>query len=346
MFNSLARPRRARSGFRASSILMLIPVMLLAACATPMLAPTVPAPTSPPTQGTLTEVSLVTGFVPNVQYAPLFVADRKGYFAREGLKVNYNWGFEYDGVKLVGAQQADFAIIGGDQVLQARAQGIPLIYVANWYNAFPIVVFSLAEKNIKTPQDLIGKKVGLPGFFGASYTAWRALLYTQKIDDTKLDAQNIGFTQAQAVTQGAVDAAVGYANNEPVQLALAGKTVNVIRTWEYARLIGNGVAVSERTLAERPALVKGFVRALLQGVQDSLANPEEALKIATGAYPEFASDKSATAVLNASIELWKSQRPGYTDPADWKAMANFMRAANLIEKDVETTKAFTNQFIP
>ena len=148
------------------------------------------------------------------------------------------------------------------------------------------------------------------------------------------------------MTQGAVDAAVGYANNEPVQLALAGKNVNVIRTWEYARLVGNGVAVSEKTLAERPALVKGFVRALLQGVQDAIANPDEALSISNAAYPEFASDKSAKEVLRASIELWKNKRIGYSEPADWKAMADSMRAANLIEKEVDVSKAFANQFVP
>ena len=141
--------------------LLFVPVLLgISACSV--------ASTAIPIPIQLTEVSLVTGFVPNVQYAPFYVADKKGYFAQEGLKIKYNWGFEFDGVKLVGASQADFAIVGGDQILQARAQGIPLIYVSNWYNAFPITFVSLAEKNIKTPKDLIGKKVGLPGLFGAT----------------------------------------------------------------------------------------------------------------------------------------------------------------------------------
>ncbi len=312
----------------------------MTACA----AAPLPTPTTPP----LTEVTVVMGYIPNVQYAPFFVADEKGYFAQEGIKVNYNWGFEFDGVKLVGANQADFAIVTGDQILQARAQNIPLVYIGNWYNAFPISVASLAEKNIKTPQDLVGKKVGLPGLFGASYTAWRALLYTQNITEQSVNVENIGFTQAQALNQGTVDAAVVYANNEPVQLQLAGKAVNQINTWQYAQLVGNGVATNETTRADRPNVARGFVHALLRGVQDTLNNPDEALQITVKRVPEAGGENLTTskAVLNASIPLWKNTRLGETRLADWQAMEKFMRAAGFIADEVDVQKAFTNEFVP
>jgi NitT/TauT family transport system substrate-binding protein len=134
-----------------------------------------PTPTAAPSISAPTQVTVVMGFVPHVQFAPWYVAEKKGYFAAEGIKVNYNWGFELDGVKLVGANQADFALLGGDQVIQARAQSIPVVYIANWYDAFPIAVFSPKEKNIRTPKDLIGKKVGLPGYYGDLH-GWRAFV--------------------------------------------------------------------------------------------------------------------------------------------------------------------------
>ncbi len=182
------------------------------ACATP-------TPTAAPTPNTSpVEATVVMGYIPNVQFAPWFVAEQKGYFAAAGIRVKYNWGFEVDGIKLVGANQADFAMLGGDQIIQARAQNIPLVYVANYYNSFPITIFSLKEKNIRTPADLVGKRVGLPAFFGATYTGWRALLYSTGIKETDIQVRDIGFTQVAAVTQGVVDAAAGYSNNEPVQL--------------------------------------------------------------------------------------------------------------------------------
>lgn len=317
-----------------------IALLSMSACA--------PAAPLPPTNAPLTEVSVVMGYLPNVQYAPFYVAEEKGYFAQEGIKVNYNWGFEFDGVKLVGANQADFAIVTGDQILQARSQDVPLVYIGNWFNAFPISVTSLADKNIKTPQDLIGKKVGLPGLFGASYTAWRALLYTQKINEQQVNVQNIGFTQVQALSQGTVDAAVTYSNNEPVQLELAGKRVNQINTWEYAKLVGNGVATNEATLKNRPQLAKGFVRALLRGVQDTINNPDEAMQITVKHLPEAGGENLATsrAILNASIPLWKNSRLGETRLADWQAMEQFMRDANFISTSVDVKQAFTNDLIP
>lgn len=312
----------------------------LVACAAP--------PPSTPTAPPMTEVSVVMSYIPNVQFAPFFVAEQKGYFAQEGIKVKYNWGFEFDGVKLVGANQAEFAIVTGDQILQARAQNVPLVYIGNWYNAFPISVASLAGKNIKTPQDLVGKKVGLPGLFGASYTAWRALLYTQKIDEQAVRAENIGFTQAQALAQGTVDAAVVYANNEPVVLQLAGKAVNEIKTWEYAKLVGNGVATSETLVRERPQLARGFVRALLRGVQDTIDNPDQALQLTVKSVPEAGGENLATskAVLAASIPLWKNTRLGETRLADWQAMEQFMLDAKFIPASVDVKKSFTNDFIP
>ena len=301
-----------------------------------------PTTTTPP----LTEVTVAMGYIPNIQFAPFFIADKKGYFASEGLKVNYDWGLEIDGVKLVGANQIDFAIAGGDQVIQARAQGIPIVYVANWYNAFPIEIISLKDKNISKPQDLIGKKVGMPCLCGATYTAWRSLLYTQKIDPASVNVQDIGFTQVQALTQGTVDAVGVYANNEPVQLTLAGKEINEIKTWEYTQLIGNGVATNEDTIKNRPDLVRRFVRALDKGIADSIANPQDALDISVEVLPEAggSSLKTSEAVLNASISLWKAQRVGVTKTEDWQAMEKFMLDAGFIQKGIDVSKAFTNDY--
>lgn len=319
--------------------------LALASCAP---APAAVPTTGPTSAGGLTEVSVAMGYIPHVQFAPWFVADKKGYFAAAGIKVKYLWGFEIDGIKLVGANQADFALLGGDQVIQARSQNVPLVYVANWYNAFPISVFSLKEKNIKTPKDLVGKRVGLPAFSGATYTGWRALLSAAGIKEDEIKTQDIGFTQVAAVTQGLVDAAAGYSNNEPVQLQVQGKDINVINVWDYSKLVGVGLVTNEKTVAERPQLVQRMVAALLHGIQDTIANPNEALDTSVQNIPEAGGNnlKTTEAVLNASIELWKSPHPGYVDPADWASSAKFMKDAGFIKSDIDVNQAYTNRFVP
>jgi NitT/TauT family transport system substrate-binding protein len=348
---------------------LVILVLGLAACQAAPTATLIPVPSSsappaatvaarPPTTASnpssvsnstgQTEVSIVMGYIPSVQFAPWYVAEKKGYFAATGVKVKFVWGFEVDGVKLVGANQADFALLGGDQVIQARAQNIPLVYVSNYYNGFPITIFSLKEKNIKTPKDLVGKKVGLPAFYGATYTGWRALLWGAEIKESDVKTQEIGFAQVAAVSSGTVDAAAGYANNEPVQLKLAGKEVNVIQVWDYSKLVGIGLVTNEKMLAEKSPVIQHVVSALILGIQDTIANPEDALNTTIQFVPEAGGQNRNTskAILDATIAIWKSPHLGYVDQADWAASARFMKDAGFIKTDIDITKAFTNKFVP
>ena len=113
------------------------------------------------------------------------------------------------------------------------------------------------------------------------------------------------------------------------------------------QLVGNGVATNEQTVKNRPELVRGFVRALLHGIQDTMQNPDEALQITVTSVPEAGGEALATskAVLAASIPLWQNSRIGETRLEDWQAMEKFMRSANFIPTDVDVNRAFTNDFI-
>ena len=149
-------------------LLMAMILFLVASC-----APAVPAAT--PTPGMVT-VTLPVGYIPNVQFAPLYVAMEKGYFKQAGIEVTIDYSFETDATALLGANRLQFAIASGEQVLLARAQDLPVVYVAAWYGQYPVGLTSLTEKGIKTPADMKGKRIGIPVLSGASYIGLRALL--------------------------------------------------------------------------------------------------------------------------------------------------------------------------
>jgi NitT/TauT family transport system substrate-binding protein len=326
---------------RKTSILgLLIIIVALGGCGPSQ-------PTATPTPPVPEKITLAMGFIPNVQFAPFYVAVEKGYFATESIEVEFDYGMETDLLKLVGAGELQFAVASGDQVILARAQGLPVVYVLNWYRRFPVCVVSLKEKGINRTKDLVGKMVGTPATEGASYIGWRALLHSEGIEEAQINLQVIGYTQVASLVEGRVDAAVCYALNEPVQMRQAGYSIDVIYVADYANLVSNGLITNEQTIAERPELVQGLVQAMLRGLKYTIEHPNEAFAICKKYVPEIAGDNEALqkAVLDESIKFWQGDRLGYSDRAAWEESQRFLHKIGLIDAEVDVDTLFTNRFV-
>ena len=296
----------------------------------------------------LTHIRLPMGYIANIQYEPFYVAVERGYFREAGIDLEFDYNFETQGVELVGADELPFAVVSGEQVLLARAQGLPVTYVTAWYQQFPVSVIARSDLGVLIPQDLNGKKVGLPGLFGANYVGLRALLFEAEMSESDLTLDAIGFNQVDLMAVGQHDIIVGYAANEPIQLQAMGIAVTEIRVADYVQLASNGILASEKVISENPELVRAFVGAFLKGLEDTIANPEEAFSISEGYIPNFA-DLDADVqkeVLETSIEQWKAERLGYSDPQAWENMQNVLLDMDLITEKMDLNKAFTNEFIP
>lgn len=339
---------------KLSQIAAVLILLMVTAC-TPMATPPLPSaapatmePTQPaPPPSELTHIDLGVGFIPNVQFAPLYVAQAKGFYAQEGLEVALEYGFENDFVALTAQGERQFAVASGDQVILARSQGLPVVYVMKWYQRFPVAVMALARTGIDSPEELTGHSVGIPGLFGASYVAWKALVYAAGLDEASIRLESIGFTQAAAISQGQVDAAVVYIANEPVQLTQAGMQVNVIQVSDYINLVSNGLITNETLVRDNPDLVRRMVRASLRGLEYAIAHPDEAFTIARQAVPEITDEAAPVqrAVLEASIALWRSDQLGMSDPKAWSDSAAFMLETGLIKSPVAVDSLYTNQFV-
>ena len=301
---------------------------------------------NPPAE--LTKISLPMGYIPNIQFAPFYVAIEKGYFREAGIDVELDYKFETDGVALVGAGDLPFAIVSGEQVLLARAQGLPVTYVAAWYQEYPVSIVAKSELGILIPQDLTGKKIGLPGLFGANYVGLRALLFEAKMSESDVTLDSIGFNQVELLAAGEQDVVVGYAANEPIQLRARGIPVTEIRVADYVQLASNGILASEKVVSEDPDLVRRFVGAFLKGLSDTIADPEEAFQLSEAHIPSFSELDAEVQreVLTTSIEQWKAERLGYSDPQAWENMQTILLEMGLVEEEMDLGKAFTNEFIP
>jgi NitT/TauT family transport system substrate-binding protein len=289
---------------------------------------------------------LPMGYIPSVQHAPFYVAVAKGYFAEEGLALDFDYSFETNGVQLVGAGELPFAVVSGEQVLLARAQGLPVRYVMAWFQQFPVAVIAKAETGIAAPADLVGKRVGVPALEGASYIGLLALLAGAGIDPSELTLQTVGFNQAAALEAGQVDAAVVYANNEPLRLAAQGAQLNTIPVSAYASLAANGILTNEATIAAEPELVRSFLRALLRGLEDALADPAETYTIIKQYVDGLTDDALEQQVLATTMDMWRADRLGYSQPAAWETMQQTMLDSGLLAQPQDLALAYTNEFIP
>jgi NitT/TauT family transport system substrate-binding protein len=322
-----------------NSLILLVITVLVVSCGG------IPAPSSTPE---LVDIRLPMGYIPNVQFAPMYVALEKGFYLQEGLNVSLDYAQETDGLALVGAGDLTFAIVSGEQVPLARAQGLPVVYVMAWYQQYPVSVVSMSSEGIQSPQDLAGKKIGLPGLYGANYVGLEALLYAAGLKESDVVLDSVGYTQVESLVDGLVQAVSVYTANEPVQLKALGYEVNELRVADYVQLASNGLITNEKTIQENPELVRSMVRATLAGLQYTIDHPDEAYEISKNYVENLdqADEAVQKQVLATSIELWKAPRLGYSDPNSWSNMQDVLMNMDWLKSPIDLEAAYSNDFLP
>ena len=313
-------------------------------------SPAESASTEPSREPTALAVGL--GYIPSVQFAPFYLADQAGYYRDSGLDVTFRHGFDYDVIALVGQSELDIGLADGTSVIPAASQGIPIKYVATIYGKFPSIVFSKASAGIDGPADLAGRAVGIPGRFGSSWIMLQAMLSSAGLTPDDIELSEIGFTQAEAVTQGLVEAATGFANNEPVVMELNGVAVNVMRVDDIIPLPGNGLIVGDATLTAKREAVAAFVAATLRAMDVIAAEPEVGLDAAIAAVPDLATARDTqAAILDATIDVWTGAAQvergfGAIDPADWEASIEYLTTLDLVPNPVTVDQVVDASLLP
>ena len=316
-----------------------------------------------------TPITLGLTFIPNVQFAPMYVAEHEGYFEEAGLDVTIRHHGSQE--SLLGALQSgeeDVVFAGGDEMLQGRATGIDVVNWATMYQQYPVKLIVPESSDIKIPSDLKGKKVGLPGPYGENYFALLAMFNAYGLTENDVDIQYVGYTQAAALAAGEVDAIIGYSNSDLVNIAgslgadmrvtALGDLENateITASWPVRTIdmVDGGlplVAVGLGSL--RPSLESNedaYIRllgALDKAVQFSIENPEEALDITATHVPDLVEPESreiAAVTLALTLELYTGGTAfGAQDEQRWEEMTSFMWDNDLLEERVPVAEAFVD----
>jgi len=308
------------------------------------------APSGPPTK-----LTVGLGYIPSVQFAQFYLAQQAGYYRDEGLDVTFQNEIDANLVPKVGQGQVDIGISDGTSVIPAVSQNIPIKYVATIYGQFPSIVFGKESSGIARAADLKGKKIGIPGRYGSSWIMLQALLDSAGLTPNDVVITEYpDFGQGAAVAQGAVDAATGFANNEPVQLELAGTPAFVLHIDDITALPGPGLIVSTATASAKHDAVAGFVRATLKAMGDIVANPTTGLDAAIAAVPDLGQDRATqSAILDATIKAWLPKGStgaagelGAIDRDGWQASIDYMTKLGLVPTPVTVDQLVTEEFLP
>jgi ABC-type nitrate/sulfonate/bicarbonate transport system substrate-binding protein len=232
-------------------------------------------------------LTVAFGWVPNSEYADIFLAIEKQYFANAGLSVNYLGGGPNAPVSLVtlAAKQADIAATSWLQLLDAEAHGNDFVMIASMIPVPPEGLISLPRRPILKPSDLPGARFLVQG------PAERDVLDAVfKINHLPNERRYIpaGYSP-DALLAGAGDAYFCFVTNQPVIFEdmnlKPGKDFLVARMDQLGYRVPSQLLVIERSrlAKQRPTFV-AFLRALLAGYQENRKDPSRAASLVVSKY--------------------------------------------------------------
>jgi len=326
-----------RSSFLLSfSALCLLLVLIVAACGS--------SNTDTGSGTSLKKVSIGLGYIPDIQFAPFYVAQSKGYYKAAGLDVTFHPGDVNDLIGSMVLGKDNFVFASGDEELVARSKNLNVVDVSTIFQRYPVSLIVPADSSIHTLADLKGHTIGIPGPYGATYIGFLNYAHLSLSD---VHLQSIGFTQVAALLGHKVDAVMGYSNNEPLQLNSRGFKVRTFDVSDYQPLVSNGIITTEATLNSQPQLVRNFVQATIKGLRDVIADPAAAVQISKG-YIADLNTATAMTVLQATISIWQGNGKvalGYNDTATWQSMEQFLVAQKIIPPVQNLAQAYTNSTV-
>jgi NitT/TauT family transport system substrate-binding protein len=283
-------------------------IATLAALAALLLAPAAcggspkPAPAGGSSGAAPTKVTLTLNWIAYGEHAPFYYGLKKGFYTAEGIDLQIKAGTGSGAtIQQVDQKNTTFGWADTPVLLNSVAKGLKVKSLGVFLQKGPSSIEFLADKNINSPADLKGKKVGgTPGdALYATFPAWLKANGLSASDVTVVNLDAAG--KIAALAEGRVDAIMGFFQDQgPTIQAKTGKEVKYLLYADYGmNMLGTGIVANNETLAQNPDLARRFVRA----TQKSWAQAAKDIPGAVDAMVELAQNEPPKEVLTKQLTL-------------------------------------------
>jgi NitT/TauT family transport system substrate-binding protein len=296
------------------------------------------------------EVTLQLKWLHQAQFAGFYIAQEKGYYAKENIKVTFlEGGQDIDLAQRVVSGQADFGVLTPEFIFMTRSQGAPLKAIASIYRRSAVVFVAMANSGIVRPSDFIGKTVatGDPGgsqkdFEMQFYAMMKRLgLAVSKIKIVLFDPAYTAFSN------GLVEVTPCYSTGGLIKIRQKGLKLNLIWPSDYGiHFYSDTLATTDRLISEKPDLVTRFLRATLIGWQDAIEDYRQAVTV-TLKYTQIKDSQLQTAMMEAMLPLVHTgeDKIGWMKGEIWQGMYQILLEQRLLARPFDVNQAYTLRFL-
>jgi NitT/TauT family transport system substrate-binding protein len=284
-------------------------------------------------------------------HAPVYLALKKGYFKEEGIDLTVLRGSgSADSAKKIDLGQADVGISDAPTVLTAISKGANLKMVAVVFDKAGNNVFFKKSANIKTPKDLLGKKIAVPPA-DSHRVLWPAFASLNGIDPNSVTLVNVKPEGKQAIVaagevDGSFDLYTSYAIWEKV--LGKGEVGNLLWANFGLPIYGHTYFVNNDLIKKNPKLIEKFLRATHKGWRDAKADPKAAIDAMTEQVPGL-DGPTLLATMPQILDLCVTERSaknglGWIETDLMQKTMDITFASAKPEKPLAVADVFTNQF--
>jgi ABC-type nitrate/sulfonate/bicarbonate transport system substrate-binding protein len=293
-------------------------------------------------------ITFMAGFKPqaNLPFVGVYVAQEKGFFDDLNLDVDIRHAQSGEHLQLLLAGEVQVATANAAQVVQRRAEDLPLVSIALIGQKSEQGFAVGADSGIDSVADWAGKKFGYKGTVPVEFLATAK---ANGLDPDDVEQVKVGF-DPRVLSEGQVDILAVFISNEPGQLERIGYPVTVFDPSDYEiPALGLTYISSDDGIARDPEALERFLRGALKGIEYANQNVEEALDIVLKYAPQEDRDQQkfmlTTELARASTPLTDSHGYGWQTPEQWSALIGALTEFGIVTGDVTPEAVFTDRFV-